>query len=87
MKYNTYMHFAGEEIDVIVDYNYHRARRGARDTIQRPGDGPPLEPDEPERVEICGVVGAKGTKWEGQEFVPSDNDEFRITSEILGATE
>ena len=47
----------GEERDVTVSYTYHRAYRGARDSCGGVrGAGPPLEPDEPENVEIESVL-------------------------------
>jgi hypothetical protein len=40
------------EFEVEVCFCAHKAYRGARDTICRPGDGPPLEPDEPAWLEF-----------------------------------
>lgn len=43
-----------EGVEVIAEVTlYHeRASRGARDTICRRGDGPPLEPDDEETLEV-----------------------------------
>jgi hypothetical protein len=47
----------GEERDITVTYIYHSASRGARDSLGGVrGAGPPLEPDEPECVEIESVM-------------------------------
>ena len=40
------------EFEVEVCFCAHKAYRGARDTICRPGDGQPLEPDEPAWLEF-----------------------------------
>lgn len=43
----------GVETDVTVRYTYHKASRGARDSLGGvAGAGPALEPDEPADVEI-----------------------------------
>ena len=48
-------------IPVRVEYAHHRAIRGQRDSICGVrGAGPPLEPDEPEHVEIERVTGPDG---------------------------
>ena len=50
-----------EEIEVIADVTYHRAYRGARDSIGGVrGAGPPLEPDEPAGFEIGSVTDGDG---------------------------
>ena len=43
-------------VDLTVSYEYHRACKGAMDSLGGIiGAGPPLEPDEPAYVEICSV--------------------------------
>lgn len=45
------------ELELEVDYTYHRASRGARDSLGgRSGFGPALEPDEDAFVEINSVT-------------------------------
>jgi hypothetical protein len=45
------------EIDVECEFSYHKAYRGARDTLCGVrGGGPPLEPDEPAHFEFEGAV-------------------------------
>jgi hypothetical protein len=46
----------GEPREVEVEYDFYRARAGARDSLGGVrGAGPPLEPDEPAHVEIRSV--------------------------------
>jgi hypothetical protein len=46
-----------DEIEVVVEYIYHRAYHGARDSLGGVrGAGPPLEPDEPAGIEIESVT-------------------------------
>ena len=50
-----------EEITFTVEYSFHEAVRGARDSFMgKPGMGPQLEPDEPESLEIDIVWGRDG---------------------------
>jgi hypothetical protein len=45
------------DLDAEITFDYQRARRGARDSLGGiRGAGPPLEPDEPESVEITSVT-------------------------------
>lgn len=48
-----------QEIDLTIEYGYSRGMRGARDRY-----GVPLEPDDPEGVEIESVTDAAGTEVE-----------------------
>jgi len=48
-----------QEIELAVEYGYHRACRGARDRY-----GVPLEPDEPASCEIESVTDANGREVE-----------------------
>jgi hypothetical protein len=67
------------EIPVIVDYHYTKATRGARDTIGGVrGAGPPLEPDEPETVEIVSVKTADGSEYE-----ITEEEEGRLAEEAF----
>lgn len=49
-----------EEIEVTVEYDYHKASRGARER----GTGLQLEPDEPASIEIYSVKDANGKEYE-----------------------
>src|SRR2546421_11371189 len=50
------MDSGGNELDVTVEYTYHRTCRGQRDSLGGVrGAGPPLEPDEPASIEIVSV--------------------------------
>ena len=61
-EYETTVERDGEEIPVTVEYTYHRATRGARDSLCGiRGAGPPLEPDEPAWAEIDKVTGPDGS--------------------------
>jgi len=43
-------------VSLLVEYTYHKASRGARDSLGGiAGAGPPLEPDEPESVDVESV--------------------------------
>ena len=45
------------EVEATVDYTYHRACKGARDSCGGVrGAGPALEPDEPAHVEINSIT-------------------------------
>jgi hypothetical protein len=57
MKYNTHNSTILRWVDIEVQYTYHRARRGSRDSLGGTrGAGPPLEPDEPEKINIESVT-------------------------------
>lgn len=43
----------GDERELTVEFNYHRGRRGARDSLGGVARaGPPLEPDDPPELEV-----------------------------------
>lgn len=42
----------GVEVIAEVSLYYSRGRKGTRDTICRRGDGPPIEPDDEETLEV-----------------------------------
>ena len=45
-----------ESIEVEVEYSFSKGRRGARDSLGGVhGAGPPLEPDDPPKIEIRSV--------------------------------
>ena len=61
-EYETTVERDGEDVPVTVEYTYHRATRGARDSLCGiRGAGPPLEPDEPAWAEIDKVTGPDGS--------------------------
>jgi len=61
------------ELKIIVEYTYHRACRGARDSLGGVrGAGPPLEPDEDEHVDIDSV------KCQGHEIEIDDKERERL---------
>ena len=60
----------GVEHDVQVEFEYHKAHKGARDSLGGVrGAGAPLEPDEPEELEFVGA------KCGGVEFELTDGEE------------
>jgi hypothetical protein len=67
------------DIDVEVSYVYHRAYKGARDSIGGVRNaGPPLEPDEPAYIEITSVKGIN----DGQEYELTPDEQSDIEAEI-----
>lgn len=79
-----------QEIAVEVEYAYQRACRGARDSLCGiRGAGPPLEPDEPESVEIQSVTDERGREVEltsrendrAEEECLQDVEERRVDAE------
>jgi hypothetical protein len=69
------------EISITVDYSHSRARRGRRDSLCGvPGAGAPLEPDEPEDIEILSVTGP-----DGKEMDLSDAELERIEQQCWDA--
>ena len=69
----------GSDVAVEVTYDYTRASRGARDSCGGvAGAGPPLEPDEPESVEI---LGAK--YMDGVDLELTNDEEERLKREAL----
>ena len=53
------------EKELEIEFTYHRAYRGARDSLGGVrGGGPPLEPDEPASVEIESVKDENGNDFE-----------------------
>lgn len=53
------------EQDIEVEFEYHRAYRGARDSLCGVrGAGQPLEPDEPESIEFVSATDAEGNDFE-----------------------
>ncbi len=55
----------GQLFNATIEYTWHRAYRGARDSILgKRGAGPPLEPDEPEEIEIESVTDENGNSVE-----------------------
>lgn len=77
MTFNIYrIDQAGEEIEteVEVEYSRSKARRGARDSCCGVrGAGAPLEPDEPEEVEILSVTDSAGNEVT---LTPKEEDEI-----------
>lgn len=68
------------EVEVEVEFNYHRARRGMRDSCGGVrGAGAPLEPDEDAEVELTSV------KFMGQEVELDANQQERIEQECWDA--
>ena len=66
------------EVEVQVEYTYHSACRGARDSLGGiRGAGPPLEPDEDEYVELSSV------KFNGQEVELTEQQQEQIEQECL----
>lgn len=59
-RLNTSIEIDDVEVEVIVDYTFYRAYRGARDGRF----GPPIEPDEPAHVEINSVTDKSGKELE-----------------------
>jgi len=56
-EFMTFTTTITREIEVTVEYTFHKGSKGARDSINGVrGAGPPLEPDEPDSVEILAVV-------------------------------
>jgi hypothetical protein len=52
-----------DDLEVEVEYTFSKGCRGARDSLGgKAGAGPPLEPDEPDEVEIDSVTDEKGTE-------------------------
>jgi hypothetical protein len=67
------------EVEVRVEYEYHRAHRGARDSLGGVrGAGPALEPDEPAHVEILGAVEVAN----GRAAELTDEETERVSLEI-----
>ena len=63
----------GLEHDVQVEFEYHRAHRGARDSLGGVrGAGPPLEQDEPEELEFVGAT------LDGVAFELTDGERERV---------
>jgi hypothetical protein len=55
----------GDDLEVEVEYTFSKGCRGARDSLGgKAGAGPPLEPDEPDEVEIDSVTDENGTDVE-----------------------
>lgn len=72
-----------KDFEVIAEVTYHRAHRGARDSLCGVrGAGPQLEPDEPAEIEIGSV-----TDSEGNEIDVSKELEQRIYEEANEALE
>ncbi len=68
MKLQTFL-----EVEIEVEFTYHRAIRGRRDSCGGvSGAGPALEPDEPEHVEITSV------RFQGHEVELDAADRERI---------
>jgi hypothetical protein len=77
----TQITVADEPLTVTVTYSYHRAYRGQRDSLSGiPGAGPPLEPDEPEHIEIESIRDEAGNGVE-----VSKDTERQIERDILAA--
>lgn len=78
-EYETTVERDGEEIPVTVEYTYHRASRGARDSLcGRRGAGAPLEPDEPAWAEIDRV-----TDPDGKPVEITDSEADQISDAIM----
>jgi hypothetical protein len=68
------------EFDVEVQFEYHRANRGARDSLCGVrGAGPALEPDEPAHIEIESVFSIET----GKEVDLYDTERDRIEDECI----
>lgn len=71
------------EIPVTVEYSYHKGCPGRRDSLGgRAGCGPPLEPDDPEEIEIQSVKGP-----DGKEVDLTDDELERIEQRCWDALE
>lgn len=69
-----------DEIDVEVAFKYHRASRGARDSLCGVlGAGPQLEPDEPLDVDIKSVTIVET----GKDLELSEDELARIEDECI----
>lgn len=66
-------------ISINVEYKYHPATRGQRDSLGGvAGAGPALEPDEPAEVEILSVKDEKGNLIE-----LTEQEEADVASNII----
>jgi hypothetical protein len=76
---DTFEFINDDDVEVTVEYDYTPACRGARDSFNgRPGAGLPLEPDEPESVDILDTYDQDGN---GVTLSPSE--EQRAKEQIL----
>lgn len=72
-----------QDFEVIAEVIFHRAHRGARDSLGGVrGAGPPLEPDEPAEFEIGSVTDSAGNEIDVDEEL-----EERILEEANDAME
>ena len=63
MRLRFFIDRDGDDVELIADVTYHRARKGARDSLCGVrGAGPPLEPDEPASFEIGSVTDGVGNE-------------------------
>lgn len=80
MYFKTYIYREDEGIEVKVDYKYYKAHKGLRDSICGGHEnGPALEPDEPESVDIEGVT----NRNTGEEIELTEDEQDKIVGEIL----
>ena len=64
MTFNTTL-YREPEVEVTVEYCFHGGCRGARDSLcGKRGAGPPLEPDEPDEIEIESITDDTGKEME-----------------------
>lgn len=65
MTLTTTLNREDQDIPVTVEFTYMRGCRGARDSLcGKRGAGPPLEPDEPDEIEIATVQDDMGNEIE-----------------------
>ena len=64
------------EIELEVEYKFHKGGPGARDSLcGKANAGPPLEPDDPGEMEITSI------KCDGKDFEVSDEQREAIEAE------
>ena len=65
VRFNTALCDRDPEVDVEVEYHFRRGCRGSRDSLGgKRGAGPPLEPDEPDEIEIESIKDEAGKEME-----------------------
>jgi hypothetical protein len=63
MTFTTYVQIGDvEDVEVEVDYAFEKGSPGSRDSLGgKRGAGPPLEPDDPDEIELQTIVTEDGT--------------------------